>query len=405
MDIPPSIRSLFSDAEVKCLVTLRRELHRDPELSFDEHRTAERIEKMLATLKPKSIQCVAKTGVVARFTGKDSNAPVVAVRGDIDALPIQEATEFEFASQNAGVMHACGHDVHAAWAMGAAMLFAKNPAEGDLVVVFQPAEEIGKGAVAVLESGALDGVEAIFGAHVDRRFPVGKVIVQEGPMAASTDTFEIELVGKGAHGARPHEAADPIVASAGVIAALQTIVSRKLDPATPGVVSVCSLHAGNAPNVIPDRARLSGTLRAIDTKTRAFLKSEIVQIVAAVASGYGVEGHVTFDAGTPPIVNPPEPIAWAQEAVRALLGEEAFARLPSLNMAGEDFSYYLERMTGCFLRIGACEESGSPIPPHSPHFYAAEEAIFVGAAVLAQTALIASHELRHRKTSIRERKP
>lgn len=397
MNIPPSIGSLFSDDVVQRLVTLRRELHRDPELSFQEHRTAERIEKMLATLKPKLIQRVAKTGVVARFAGKDSNAPVVAVRGDIDALPIQEATEFEFASKNAGVMHACGHDVHAAWAMGAAVLVAKNPAEGDLLVVFQPAEEIGKGAVEVLESGALDGVEAIFGAHVDRRFPVGKVIVQEGPMAASTDTFEIELVGKGAHGARPHEAADPIVASAGVIAALQTIVSRKLDPATPGVVSVGSMHAGNAPNVIPDRARLLGTLRAIDAKTRAFLKSELVQIVASVASGYGVEGHVTFDAGTPPLVNPPEPIMWAREAVRTLLGEEAFAQLPSLNMAGEDFSYYLERMTGCFLRVGACEENGRPIPPHSPHFYAAEEAIFVGAAVLAQTARIASHELKHRK--------
>ncbi len=397
MTIPPFIRSLFSDDVVQRLVTLRRELHRDPELSFEEHRTARRIEEMLAALKPKSIQRVAKTGVVARFAGKEPNAPVVAVRGDIDALPIQEATEFEFASKNAGVMHACGHDVHAAWAMGAAMLLAKNPAEGDLVVVFQPAEEIGKGAVAVLESGALDGVEAIFGAHVDRRFPVGKVILQEGPMAASTDTFEIELVGKGAHGARPHEAADPIVASAGVVAALQMVVARKFNPATAGVVSVGSVHAGNAPNVIPDRARLTGTLRAIDAETRALLKSEFVRIVTAVASGYGVEGNVTFDAGTPPIVNPPEPIAWAREAARLLLGEEAFAQLPSLNMVGEDFSYYMERMTGCFLRVGACEESGKPIPSHSPHFYAAEEAIFVGAAVLAETARVASHELRHRK--------
>jgi hippurate hydrolase len=379
------------------LVTLRRALHRDPELSFEEHRTAERIEEMLAALRPTSIQRVAKTGVVARVTGKDPNAPAVAVRGDIDALPIQEATELEFASKNAGVMHACGHDVHAAWAMGAAMLLAKHPAEGDVLVVFQPAEEIGKGAVAVLESGALNGVKAIVGAHVDRRFPVGKVIVQEGPLAASTDTFEIDLVGKGAHGARPHEAADPIVAAAGVIAALQTVVARKLNPATAGVVSVGSVHAGSAPNVIPDRARLTGTLRAIDAETRALLKSEVVRIVTAVASGYGVEGTVTFDAGTPPIVNPPEPIAWAREAARSLLGDEAFAQLPGLNMVGEDFSYYMERMTGCFLRVGACEEGGKPIPSHSPHFYAAEEAIFVGAAVLAETARVASHKLRHRK--------
>ena len=388
--LPNQLRPLFSEGLQHTLVTLRRDLHRHPELSFQEERTAARLYDELASLHPAKLDRVAKTGIAARFSGRNREAPPVAIRADIDALPIQEATGFEFASVHAGVMHACGHDVHAAWGVGAAALIAAQPAEGDVLIVFQPAEEVGKGALAVLESGVLDGVAAIFGAHVDRRFPVGTVIAQEGPLAASTDSFEIEVIGRGAHGARPQEAADPVVASAAIITALQSIVSRRLDPARAGVLTVGSIHAGNAPNIIPERAKLSGTLRAVDAATRELLKNELRIVTESVAAAHRVKAEISWDRGTPPIVNPPEAVQWAREAIRFLLGDTAIVRMETLNMAGEDFAYYLETIPGCFLRIGACEEGGQPIPSHSPLFYAAEESIFVGAAVLAETARRAS---------------
>ena len=195
----------------------------------------------------------------------------MAIRGDIDALPIQEATGLEYASETPGVMHACGHDVHASWTVGAAMLLRKSPADGDVLVLLQPAEEAAEGAAAVLATGALNGASAIIGAHVDRRYPVGQVVAQSGALAASADFFRIELVGSGAHAARPHESADPVVGAAALITALQTLVSRRLDPALPGVVTVASVHAGTADNVIPGTAEVTGTVRAVDSASRDLL--------------------------------------------------------------------------------------------------------------------------------------
>ena len=375
------------------LVALRRELHRQPELAFNEVRTARSLEAALRELGIDEVRRVGETGVVGRVPGRNRSAPVVAVRGDIDALPIQEATGLPYASTIPNVMHACGHDVHASWAVGAAALLADAPAEGDVLVVLQPAEEVGKGALAILESGALNGVEAIFGGHVDRRFDVGQVVADEGPLAASADTFEIDLIGVGAHAARPHEARDPIVALAGVVSALQMIVARRLNPATPGVVSIGMVQAGSAPNVIPDRARLSGTVRAVEPQSRALMLSEVERVTREVAAGFGVEAKVVVDRGTPPIVNPPGPTKWARQAAANVLGESNVVPLGFLNLAGEDFAHYMERIPGCFLRIGARETGGPVIPAHSPVFYPAEESLFVGAAVLAECARVASREL------------
>ena len=245
-ELPAAVQHLF-DADLRReLIALRRAIHADPELSFQEERTAQKLERALAPIAA-GVRRVAKTGVVARIRGRDSSAPLVAIRGDIDALPVREETGLPFASHNEGVMHACGHDVHATWAVGAADLLARNPAMGDVLVILQPAEETGRGAPAIIESGALDGARAIFGGHVDRRFAVGQVVADEGPLAASADTFEIELVGQGAHAARPHESADPIVGVGALIGAIQTIVSRRLNPAHPGVVTIGTVHAGTAP--------------------------------------------------------------------------------------------------------------------------------------------------------------
>lgn len=383
--IPDTLRSR--------LVSLRRAIHENPELSLHETATAERLAAGLRDLGITEIHRVASTGLVARVPGRNPRARRVAIRGDIDALPIQEATGLAFASKNPGVMHACGHDVHATWAVGAAVLLRESPAEGDVLVVLQPAEEIGKGALAIIESGTLDGVEAIFGAHVDRRFELGQVVADEGPLAASADMFEIELIGGGAHAARPHEARDPIVAMAAVITALQTIVARRLNPATPGVVTIGAVNAGSAPNVIPDRAHAAGTVRAVEPESRALMLRELERIATSVALAHGVDATVSIERGTPPIVNPPEAASWARRAAAAVVGDENVVPLGFLNMGAEDFAHYMEHMPGCFLRIGAREAGGAIIPAHAPTFYPAEESIFVGAAVLAECARVASQAL------------
>lgn len=380
----------FTAADRALLTELRRDLHRYPELSWNEVRTQERLERALREIGASDIRRVVTTGLVARIPGTNAGAPKVAIRGDIDALPITEATGLEFASLNPGVMHACGHDVHATWTVGAALLLARDPAAGDVVVILQPAEEVGEGAKAMLDSGALDGMRTIFGGHVDRRFDVGQVVAQAGPLAASADSFTIRLTGRGAHGARPHQAADPVVGSAALILALQTIVSRRLDPALPGVITVGSIHGGRAPNVIPDSVDLAGTIRATTAAARTLLATELTRVTHAVAVTHQLTANVLVSDGTPPLENSPDAAAWAATAVRDALGPSALQPLGTTNMAGEDFAYYLSRMSGCFMRIGAREPGGEHRDVHTPRFAPAEEAIFVGAAVLAQCARVAA---------------
>lgn len=378
------------------LVALRHDLHRRPELAFEERETQARLREELELLAPASLDEAGGTGLVARIAGRDREAPAVAVRGDIDALPITEETGAPFASEVPGRMHACGHDVHASWAVGAAALLAEEPAAGDVLVVLQPAEEVARGARAILESGVLDGVAAIFGGHVDLRFEVGTAVAQAGPLAASADTFRIELAGGGAHGARPHEARDPVVAGAALVGTLQTIVSRRLAPGTPAVVTVGTFHAGTAPNIIPARAELSGTLRALDPEVRTTLHREVESIARAVGDLYGVAAEVEIREGAPPLVNSEEASGWARRAVAEVFGEEALRPLPVLNLAGEDFAEYLERMPGCFLRIGARRSDQPAVSAHSPRFLPDDGAVAAGAALLARCARTASEALRAR---------
>ncbi|UCE02227.1 MAG: amidohydrolase [Candidatus Latescibacterota bacterium] len=391
--VPEKLQGLFPAALRDTLLELRHDLHRHPELSFREERTAVRLERALAELAPLALERVAGTGVVARIAGRDPRAPVVALRGDIDALPIAEQTGKEHASQNPGVMHACGHDVHATWVVGAGHLLRNDPAGGDVLLLLQPAEESGRGAPAVLETGALDDARAIFGAHVDGALAVGQVIAETGPIAAAADLFTIELRGRGAHAARPHEAADPVVGLAALVTSLQSIVSRRVEPGRAAVVTVARLRAGSAPNVIPDEASLSGTLRASDAETRRRIQEQIGAIAAHTASAYGLEARVQVEAGTPALVNQPQPIGWCRAAVERLLGVEALRTLAAPNMAAEDFGFYLERMPGGFLRVGARDPATQAAPAHTSRFYAADAAIFVGAAILAETARVASDAL------------
>lgn len=391
--IPAAVLEQFSDTQRAALLDLRRDLHAHPELAFTETRTCAVLERALQQANPVSVQRVAGTGLVARIRGRDPKAPVVAVRGDIDALPIHEATGLPYASRQPGVMHACGHDVHASWAVGAAWLLAQRPAAGDVLVVLQPAEETGEGAAAILAAGALDEVAAIFGAHVDRRFPVGQVVAQAGSLAAAADTFTVVLHGRGAHGARPHESADPVLGAGMLIAALQGIVARRVNPSVPAVLTVATMQAGSAPNVIPEQATIGGTLRATDPVTRALLADELTRVAHGIAMAHQLTAEVQIELGPPPIVNPEQQAAWAHRAAASVLGAEAVVPLGITNMGGEDFAYYMERIPGAFLRIGAREHGGEPTPAHTPRFFAADGSLFVGAAVLAETARVASGAL------------
>ncbi len=391
--IPPPLKDLFPASLAERLLSLRRHLHRFPELSRQEEATATRLSEELEALDPVGVERVAGTGLVARIAGRDRAAPTVALRGDIDALPISEATGLDYASRHSGVIHACGHDVHATWTVGAAALLTADRAAGDVLVVLQPAEETAWGANAVLASGLLDGVEAIFGAHVDRRFAVGEAVIEEGPMNAASDAFRIELRGEGAHGARPHEARDPVIGAAALIMQLQTLVSRRLDPGSPGVVSIGRVCAGMAGNVIPETAELLGTLRATTSQDRDRLKGWLGEMVHSVAAVHRLDGQVEFLDHTPPIVNRRRATEWVRKPAVELLGAEKLRTLPEVNMGGEDFAFYLEKIPGCFFRVGAREPGGEVIAAHSPRFYAADGAIYAGAALLAAAVRQASADL------------
>jgi hippurate hydrolase len=322
----------------------------------------------------------------------------VAVRGDIDALPIVEETGVAFASVNRGVMHACGHDVHAAWTIGAAHLLAREPARGDVVILCQPAEETAQGARAMIEAGAIDGVGAVLGAHVDLRFEVGEVVLQAGTVAASTDEFFVVVRGHGCHAARPHEGSDPVVGAAALVTALQTIVSRKVPPGIPAVLTVGTMDAGTATNVVPDTARLSGTLRAADSATRGLLHSQLRRVAHAVAEAHGLAAEVEIRPGTPPLINDSQLVAWGRQATVDLLGEDALTNLPVPNLGGEDFACYAERVPSCFLRIGGRLPDQEPVPAHTSRFLPDDGAVMVGAAVLAEIAREVSRRMNQAAT-------
>jgi hippurate hydrolase len=391
--VPASIAAQFSEADRTFLVELRRSLHRRPELSWKETQTQARLREALLGVGITDIRETAGTGLVAHIPGRNAGGPSVAIRGDIDALPIQEETNLPFSSMHDGVMHACGHDMHATWAVGAGMLLARDPALGEVRILLQPAEELGEGAPRVLADGALDGVKAIFGGHVDWRFTVGEVVATPGPLAASTDTFDITFKGRGGHGARPQDTLDPVVGMAAFIGDVQTIVSRRLDPALPGVVTVGMLNAGSAPNVIPEVAHCSGTIRATTPGTRALLCEELERLAHAVAAAHRLTAEVTLREGTPPLMNGAQAAHWAQEAVAQLLGAGAIKSLPVANMGGEDFAFYTEQMEGCFMRIGTWSEGRSRAGVHTPRFDPDEQALFVASAVLAECARRASAAL------------
>ena len=379
-------------AEVfESVVELRRDLHRHPELSGEEERSAERVEQGLERLglEPKR---VARTGVVVDLPGKQPG-PIVALRADLDALPIHEETGLPFSSQVDGVMHACGHDGHTSMVFGATQLLLANPAPVPVRLLWQPAEEKGSGALAMIGEGVMEGVRMVFGGHVDRRYHAGTLVVTEGAVNASTDVFVIEIVGQQGHGARPHEAVDTVVVGSLLVTAIQTIVSREVDPAHPSVVSVGRFDAGTAPNVIAGKAVLQGTIRAQGEEVRAALKKSIGRIASAIGQLHGASIDVTIHEGTPPLINTPEMTSLAREAAVDVVGEENVVPLRTANMGGEDFSYYLRHAEGCYIRYGSQVPGLEGHPAHSSRFDIDERSLAFGAAWLARVAHVAGERL------------
>jgi amidohydrolase len=375
------------------MVALRRTLHRYPELSNEEKQTSQRICRYLEDLGISYRSDVAQYGIVADIPGSEK-VPFVILRADIDALPIQEETDLEFSSAHPGVMHACGHDGHTAMLLGAAELLSQEKhLAAPVRLLFQPAEEKGIGALAMVAEGVLKGGGMIFGGHLDRHYQPGTIVVTEGPVNASSDSFRIEITGQGAHGARPHESVDAVVVGSLMVMALQTIVSREVDPSHPSVVSVGLFHAGTAPNVIAGRATLEGTIRAQHREVREHLQAAVTRIANSITQLHGAKVNLELSKGTSPVINEPLMANLAREAAVQTVGETNVLPLRTANMGGEDFSFYLEKMPGAYVRFGGQVKGRETYPAHSSKFDFDEQALAIGAAYYHRVAILAGQRL------------
>ncbi len=366
------------------LCSIRRKIHEWPEPAFEEHKTAEVITEALKKLSIWHKPGAAKTGIIARLDSGKDGSPTVALRADMDALPIIENTGLPFSSKNQGYMHSCGHDGHVAILIGAATLLKESPPEGNVVFIFQPAEEGGGGARHLIEAGVLDNVDMIFGGHIERHYPAGKIGLKEGIETSFTDAFELKVVGKGGHAARPHEAVDTVVVASLLVMSLQTIVSRSTDPLNPTVITIGSIHGGTAYNVIADETTLRGTIRSIDDKNRRNVFKKIKQTAKSIASLHDAEIHVDINEGYPPIMNPRKGFDIARETAEKIVGSANVLTLPHPSMGGEDFAYYLEKIPGCFVRLGGAKKGLEHVASHSSHYDFDEEVIRLGSIYMAE---------------------
>ncbi|HFU7088972.1 TPA: M20 peptidase aminoacylase family protein [Bacillus cereus] len=368
------------------LIFIRRNLHEHPELSYEEFETTKAIKNWLEEKNITIINSNLETGVIAEISG-NSNGPLIAIRADIDALPIQEETNLPYASKINGKMHACGHDFHTAAIIGAAYLLKEKESSlsGTVRFIFQPAEESSNGACKVIEAGHLHGVQAIFGMHNKPDLPVGTIGIKDGPLMAGVDRFEIEIHGVGTHAAVPDAGVDPIVASSQIVMALQTIVSRNISSSHNVVVSVTNIHSGNTWNVIPEKATLEGTVRTFQTETREKIPALMKRIIQGVSDALGVKTEFRFYAG-PPAVHNDTSLTNLSTQVAETMNLNIISPTPS--MAGEDFSFYQQEIPGSFVFMGT---SGTH-EWHHPSFTVDERALPISAEYFA---LLAEKALKH----------
>ncbi len=394
------LKQCLSDAleQREWIVGIRRELHRFPELGYQEVKTSALIRRTLDSLGISYRHPIAETGVLGSLG--DGDGPCVALRADMDALPICEQTDVPFRSTVDGRMHACGHDCHVAMLLGAAKVLKQRESEihGTVKFLFQPAEEGGAGGLRMCKEGALDApkVERIFGLHVWPTLPSGSFGSRAGTLLASAGSLSIIITGKGGHAAMPHMTADPVVAAAKVVCELQTIVSRELDPLDPGVVSITTVHGGETFNVIPTSVKMTGTIRSLTAKGMAFLEERVRSIATHVAAANRCEASVKFMDAYPPTVIDAECWNVAKTLGREMLGANAAVELLPV-MGGEDFAYYTDRIPGVFVALGGRNEGiGAVYGVHHPMFKADEDTLPLGSAMHAAFALRSLEELGRR---------
>ena len=367
------------------MIELRRHFHRHPELSYEEVATARVIMEELDRLGIPYEYGGKGGGVVGRLTGQ-ADGPVIALRAEMDALPCTERTGLPYASSNPGRMHACGHDAHMAMVLGAAALLREAPPPGTVLFVFQPAEEKGNGATVMVESGLLQGIEAIFAAHVTHHYPVGEIMVSEGTITSHSDPFTIRVRGKGGHGARPHEAVDAVVITSLLVMAIQTLVSREINPVHPSVVTIGSIRAGSAANVIAEHALLEGVIRTTRSDARQHLMDGLHRMANAFGDVHGAAIAVEFGDGSPPVVNTARETTIARHAARQVVGDRRIVEQEYPSMGAEDFSLYLDKTPGCYVRLGARHPDDDYVPLHSPLFTVDEDALGIGTAYFERLA-------------------
>ncbi|MBI2920808.1 MAG: amidohydrolase [Planctomycetes bacterium] len=384
---PPDVSSDVSRI-AKDLTAWRRDFHAHPEMAFRETRTAGAVARRLRALGYEVREGVAKTGVVAVLRGNGKKT--VGLRADMDALPIEELERKPYKSTNRGVMHACGHDGHTAMMLGVAEVLAgrRKRLAGNVKLIFQPAEESPGGALPMIKAGALrnPAVDEIFGLHLWADFPVGRLGVRPGPLLAAADKFEIVVTGKGGHGAAPHQTRDPIVAAAAAVGALQALSSRLVDPLKPIVCSVGRIHGGDAFNVIPDRVEFAGTIRTFDPKLRRRLPAMVREIVGNAVRAYGADFDLKYTMYYPATINDRAMTDVVRGVAAGLVGA---GRVDTevQTLGGEDMSYFLNEVPGCFFFLGCRNEKrGIVAPHHSNRFDIDEAALPLGVEMLVRTA-------------------
>lgn len=377
------------------IIDIRRQLHRHPELMYEEVRTSQLVCDTLTELSIPFERGIAETGVVATLGSGES--PCVALRADMDALPIQEQADVSFRSEIDGKMHACGHDCHTAMLLGAAKLLSERKSElrGTVKLLFQPAEEGGAGGMKMRNAGVLDAprVERIFGLHVWPPLPTGTIGSRPGTFLAAAGEIAVTIRGDGGHAAKPHLCIDPVVTSAKVITELQSIISRELDPLDSGVISITTIHGGEAYNVIPPEVQLRGTIRALTMDRFRWLQERSKTVISNIAAANGCEADISFPGNDyPPTVNDAAVWESVQNFAGEMLGRDAIQEVPA-TMGGEDFAFYTEEVPGCFVALGIRnEELGCTFGVHHPQFKVDESALPIGAALHTAFALQALNE-------------
>ncbi|MFW5988375.1 MAG: M20 metallopeptidase family protein [bacterium] len=374
------------------LVEIRHDIHQHPELGFEEYRTTKLIKKELKKENIKIEPLETETGVLAVIKGEKPGDKVIALRGDMDALPIEEKTNLEYKSKNKGVMHACGHDGNTTVLLVTAKLLnsIKDKFSATVKFIFQPAEETLVGSESMLKAGVLENphVDNIVGIHGWPYIEVGKIGVWSGPYMASADKFTVKMKGSGGHGAYPHESVDPVLAASTAVVELQNIVSRRIDALEKTVLSVCTLNGGKAFNVIPEEVEFSGTVRCHSNEVRDGIESKIDTILKGVATSFNCDYELNYEYGVPPVINDPKVIEKVSEAAGQVLGEGHVEKLDKPAMSSEDFSNYLKEVPGAFIRLGIKDpESDKSLTLHNDHFDFNDDAIPFGVSVLSQYVL------------------